>query len=155
MAQFFTRNEKVYEGEVRFGWPTKTYDSQGEATAEPREVNLSAEDVERAFAPFHGTFAQVPPPVSAKKVNGRPAYELARKNIEVELAPVEVTVEELEILSIDSPRVRIRMRCSAGTYVRSIAHEAGARLVAGRTCRRCGGRNRGRSKSARRIRSMS
>src|SRR5258707_14845782 len=74
---------------------------------------------------FRGKFLQTPPPVSAKKIAGRPAYELARKNIAVELAPVEVEVSELALLAAEGSIIRVRAHCSAGTYLRSIAHELG------------------------------
>ena len=80
---------------------------------------------------FRGKFLQTPPPVSAKKVAGRPAYELARKNIAVELAPVEVQVYELTVLGIEGPDVRVRAFCSAGTYLRAIAHELGREIGCG------------------------
>ncbi len=131
LAQFFTQNDKTYEGTIRFGFATTTYDAEGEPVGAESLPVLSAADVEQALAPFRGTFQQTPPQVSAKKIGGRPAYELARKNIEVELKPVEVTVHSLEVLSIDGSEVRVRVRCSAGTYLRSIAHDAGARLGCG------------------------
>ncbi|MGC4049418.1 MAG: hypothetical protein QM757_07895 [Paludibaculum sp.] len=80
---------------------------------------------------FCGTFQQTPPVVSAKKINGRPAHELARKKIAVEMKPVEVTVLALDVLSIDGNTVKIRVHCTAGTYIRSIAHDAGVRMGCG------------------------
>jgi tRNA pseudouridine55 synthase len=73
----------------------------------------------------------MPPPVSAKKIAGRPAYELARKNLPVELKPVNVKVSALEIIAMEACEVTIRMHCSAGTYVRSVAHDAGQALGSG------------------------
>lgn len=131
LAQFFGENEKEYVGVIRFGWSTTTYDAEGELVGQRAPVALGMEDVERAFEGFRGTFMQVPPPVSAKKVDGRPAYALARKNRPVELAPVEVTVHEMEFLEVWRDAVRIRVRTSAGTYLRSIAHDAGNRLGCG------------------------
>lgn len=131
LAQFYTGNDKTYEGTIRFGYATNTYDAAGEPTTPQTDPALSVEDVERALSHFRGTFAQTPPPVSAKKIQGRPAYELARKNIAVELKPVEVTVRALEVLSISGCSVRVRVSCSAGTYLRSIAHEAGRQLGCG------------------------
>src|SRR5260370_41082660 len=74
---------------------------------------------------LRGKLLHTPPPVSAKKVAGRPAYELARKKIPVELAPVEVEIYELTLLGIEGPDIRVRAHCSAGTYLRGIAHELG------------------------------
>lgn len=131
LAQFYTGNDKTYEGTIRFGYATSTYDAAGEPITPQSDPALSPEDVERALAPFRGTFAQTPPPVSAKKIQGRPAYELARKNIPVELKPVEVTVRALDVLSIEGCSVRVRVTCSAGTYLRAIAHDAGRHLGCG------------------------
>src|SRR5262245_59850899 len=131
LAQFFTRNDKVYEGVIHFGYSTSSYDMDGEPTSPAMDVRLDRAAAERAFERFRGEFDQVPPPVSAKKIAGRPAYELARKNQPVDLAPVRVTVHELEILSAGGCEAAIRLRCSAGTYVRSIAHEAGEGLGCG------------------------
>ncbi|HEY3443854.1 MAG TPA: tRNA pseudouridine(55) synthase TruB [Paludibaculum sp.] len=131
LAQFFSMNEKTYEGTVRFGFATNTYDAEGEATSPDAAPALSEDQAERLFAPFRGTFQQVPPVVSAKKINGRPAHELARKNIPVEMKPVEVTVLALDILRVEGSEVDIRVHCTAGTYLRSIAHDAGCLLGCG------------------------
>src|ERR1700759_2068063 len=78
LAQFYTRNDKVYEGTIAFGHSTSSYDGDGEATGEHREVTLDREELDRAMDAFRGEFMQTPPAVSAKKIGGRPAYELAR-----------------------------------------------------------------------------
>lgn len=131
LAQFFGAGQKVYEGVIRFGYATSTYDGDGEPQGEDRAPELTMADVERALKPFRGTFLQTPPPVSAKKLGGRPAYELARKQVEFELKPVEVTVHAVEVLGVEGCRVRLRVRCSPGTYLRAIAHEAGQVLGCG------------------------
>lgn len=125
LAQFYTRSDKIYEGTVRFGWSTVTYDSEGAPTSEKVEPRLDAAQLESYLENFRGEFLQAPPPVSAKKVDGRRAYELARKSIEVELEPVKVHVYELTVLEIDGADVRLRAHCSGGTYMRSIAHDLG------------------------------
>src|SRR3974390_2841879 len=79
LAQFYTRNDKVYEGVIHFGFSTDSYDADGDPTSPEQAVNLTQEQVERALQPFRGRFLQTPPAVSAKKIGGRPAYELARK----------------------------------------------------------------------------
>ncbi len=131
LAQFYTRSDKIYEGLVRFGWSTTTYDRAGEATSYAREVSLDAGELERHLEQFRGEILQTPPPVSAKKVDGKRAYELARKNIAVELEPVKVQVYELTVLAIDGPLARLRAHCSGGTYMRSIAHDLGLALGCG------------------------
>lgn len=125
LAQFYTRADKCYEGTIRFGWATTTYDREGETATPTVEPEVTAESLESLFAGFRGTFLQTPPPVSAKKVGGTAAYHLARRNLPVELAPVEVTVHSLELTGWTKADARIRVHCSAGTYLRSIAHEVG------------------------------
>lgn len=126
LAQFYARRDKVYEAVIRFGFSTDTYDRAGVPTSdETPPPALDAAMLEPYLQRFRGKFLQTPPPVSAKKVAGRPAYELARKNIAVELAPVEVQVYELTVLGVEGTDVRVRAFCSAGTYLRAIAHELG------------------------------
>src|SRR5579864_711042 len=79
LAQFYTRNDKIYQGVIHFGYATNTYDAQGERISEEQAVTLERAAVEAALDPFRGRFEQTPPPVSAKKIGGRPAYLLARK----------------------------------------------------------------------------
>ena len=131
LAQFYTRSDKIYEGVVRFGWSTTSYDRAGEPTSEKVEVHLTAEELEAALEPFRGEIAQRPPAVSAKKVEGRRSYELARKNIAVELAPVHIHVYELTLLELNGSDARLRVHCSGGTYMRSIAHDLGQALGCG------------------------
>ena len=131
LAQFYTRSDKIYEGVVRFGWSTDTYDRAGVPTSEERKVELTAAALEPYLEKFRGAFLQTPPPVSAKKVGGRRAYELARNAVAVALEPVPVEVYELTLLSIEGADVRLRAHCSGGTYMRSIAHELGAAMGCG------------------------
>lgn len=131
LAQFYTRNDKVYEGVVRFGYATDSYDGDGQRTSEEIAVTLEREPLETALNRFRGPFDQTPPAVSAKKIAGRPAYELARKQQAVELKPVPVEVYALDILSMEGCEAAVRVHCSAGTYLRSIAHEAGQALGCG------------------------
>jgi tRNA pseudouridine55 synthase len=125
LAQFYTRSDKIYEGLLRFGWSTDTYDAAGTATSAKREPELDAALLESWLERFRGEFLQTPPPVSAKKVDGRRAYELARKAVAVELEPVKVHLYELTVLEIRGADVRLRCHCSGGTYMRSIAHDLG------------------------------
>src|SRR5882724_13045671 len=92
LAQFFSAGEKKYDALIRFGWATDTYDREGAPTSEPVEPAFTREDLENAVAPFRGPFLQIPPPFSAKKIAGTPAYKLARKRLPVQLEPVEVRV---------------------------------------------------------------
>lgn len=131
LAQFYTRNDKIYEGVIHFGYSTDSYDADGQPTSPVRDVVLDREQVDAALQKFRGAFAQVPPQVSAKKVAGRPAYEMARKNQPVELKPVDVDVYSLDLLRLEGAEAEVRVHCSAGTYLRSIAHEAGQVLGCG------------------------
>jgi tRNA pseudouridine55 synthase len=128
LAQFYTTSEKVYEGVIRFGFATDTYDADGEAMGEPHPVALTLDQLQQLSAEFLGLIEQMPPPFSAKKIHGVPAYKLARKQEEVVLQPVQVEVKEFVITSIDADRAHFRARVASGTYMRSIAHEMGQRL---------------------------
>jgi len=131
LAQFYTRNDKVYDGVIHFGFATNTYDADGEAVSPEVAVSLDRAGLEQILERFRGTIAQVPPAVSAKKIAGRPAYALARKNEPVELKPVDVEVYALDLLRIDGCEAEVRVHCSAGTYLRSIAHDAGQAMGCG------------------------
>jgi tRNA pseudouridine55 synthase len=125
LAQFYTSAEKVYEGTMRFGFATDTYDAEGAPTTPPQKGNFSREEVEAFAAPFRGVVQQTPPPFSAKKIHGVPAYKLARKQKQVVLAPVQVEIKEFEILAVEADRARFRARVTSGTYMRSVAHDMG------------------------------
>ncbi len=131
LAQFYTRNDKVYEGVICFGYSTDTYDAEGRPTSAEVEVTLDRAGLDAIFDRFRGEISQLPPPVSAKKIAGKPAYELARANVQVELAPVSVSVYSLDLLGVHGNRAEVRVHCSAGTYLRSIAHDAGRALGCG------------------------
>ncbi|MGA8216301.1 MAG: tRNA pseudouridine(55) synthase TruB [Candidatus Sulfotelmatobacter sp.] len=131
LAQFYTTSEKSYEGVIRFGFATNTYDADGDPLGEPRPVTLSLQHVQKLAAGFLGIIEQVPPPFSAKKIHGVPAYKLARKQKEVVLKPVQVEIKEFTILSVEGDRAQFRARVASGTYMRSVAHEMGQRLGSG------------------------
>jgi tRNA pseudouridine55 synthase len=131
LAQFYTRNDKIYEGVIHFGHSTDSYDADGEPASPEVAVTLDRAAVEAALDRSRGEFEQMPPPVSAKKIGGRPAYELARKQLPVDLKAVPVNIYKLEILRMEGNEAAIRVRCSAGTYLRSIAHDAGQALGCG------------------------
>jgi tRNA pseudouridine55 synthase len=131
LAQFFVSNDKRYTGTIRFGWSTSTYDADGEISSPKTDVVLDPGRLAEILARFQGEFDQTPPPVSAKKIAGRPAYELARKNVEFQLEPVRVTVHSLELISVEGSAAVVKVHCGAGTYLRSIAHDAGQALGCG------------------------
>jgi tRNA pseudouridine55 synthase len=117
--------EKTYEGIIQFGWATDSYDAAGVPAGDPVEVNVEHIDFEPLVKPFLGAIEQMPPQFSAKKVGGVRAYELARKGEVAALTPKAITVYEFEIVEVVGSTVRFRVRSSAGTYVRSLAHDLG------------------------------
>jgi tRNA pseudouridine55 synthase len=131
LAQFYTRADKVYEGVVCFGWSTDTYDREGSPTSEQVAVEVDREALEEALGAFRGKLLQTPPAVSAKRIGGKRAYQLARAEAEQELKPAAVEVFELTVVAVDSPYVRLRAHCSGGTYLRTIAHDLGKKLGPG------------------------
>ena len=131
IAQFYTSSEKTYEGTVRFGFATDTYDADGDPSTTPQDVTLRPEEIESLAGRFRGVIEQTPPPFSAKKIKGVPAYKLARQQKEVVLKPVQVEIKEFEILEVTVDRVRFRARVASGTYMRSVAHEMGRELACG------------------------
>ena len=133
LATFLSATEKEYEATVRLGASTDTYDALGRRSSidSALAVQVGLAQLEGGLARFRGTFEQLPPPYSAKKVGGVPAYELARKDRDVELSPVSVTVHDLELIDIENTAVRLRMRTSPGFYVRSLAHDLGTHLGCG------------------------
>jgi tRNA pseudouridine55 synthase len=130
-AQFYLKSRKAYEGTMRFGFSTDTYDTTGQPTSESLPVALDGENLERIFREFTGRLMQTPPPFSAKHVGGVRAYELARQRKPVSLAPVEVEIYALELLGIEKQDVRFAVECSGGTYVRSLAHDLGQKIRCG------------------------
>jgi len=136
LTRFLIRAPKVYEGVVRFGIATDTYDASGRVTAEaPAEAvaSLTPEAVASAMHAFEGEIQQQPPPYSAKKVQGVKYYELARRGEEVPTETKEVTVYEFSPMDGIGPdsRLRFRLSCSSGTYARGLAHDLGAALGVG------------------------
>src|SRR5215470_6689216 len=116
LAQFYLHCEKEYEGEIRLGCATDTYDATGEITGPQVEVSCSEADIREAAARFVGVIEQMPPPYSAKKIAGVPAYKLARKNQPVELKSVKVEIKRFEIVSIHESCVAFRAQVASGTY---------------------------------------
>ena len=131
LARFYLRHKREYVAKIRFGWATSTYDAEGEPVDGPRNVDLHDNDLEALLDGFRGTVHQVPPPVSAKKVKGVRAYKLARKRKPVALDPVEVTIDELELVGLAGPVATLRCLCSVGTYIRSLAHDLGKEIGCG------------------------
>jgi tRNA pseudouridine55 synthase len=146
LAQFLSDSEKAYEAVIRFGYRTNTGDVTGTRVADlTTEIQRSAEiredEIEAALSSFRGEIEQTPPMYSAKKIGGRKLYELARRGEEVERKPVRVTISEFECLLGDGELaklnddgtndLRVRVVCSAGTYIRTLAEDLGKKLGTG------------------------
>src|SRR3954471_7927285 len=131
LAQFYLKSDKRYEGAIRFGFATDTYDAEGEMVGEKQPVNITVDRLREIARRFTGKIQQTPPPFSAKKIAGVPAYKLARKNKEVNLEPVEVEVKEIVTTKLTGKDVTFQAHVSGGTYLRSIAHDLGALLGVG------------------------
>jgi tRNA pseudouridine55 synthase len=130
-AQFYLKSRKAYTGVIRFGFATDTYDATGQPAGVAAPCHIDASALNVIFTELTGRILQTPPPFSAKRVDGKRAYELARQRKPVELQPVEVEIYALELLAVEGERVRFAVECSGGTYVRSLAHDVGQRLGCG------------------------
>ncbi|NIP58321.1 MAG: tRNA pseudouridine(55) synthase TruB, partial [Gemmatimonadetes bacterium] len=129
LSEYLTALEKSYVAVARLGVGTDTLDPEG-AVVERSDSwsELDRARIEEASASFLGRREQVPPQFSAKKVGGEAMYARARRGERVELSPIPVEIHELELLGVDLPDVRLRIRCSSGTYVRALARDLGAAL---------------------------
>lgn len=129
LQSFFTGMDKSYEGVIRLGRATTTYDREGETVGSEQDPSgVGQREIEEAAAAFRGEFFQSPPPYSAKKFGGRKFYEMARKGESVPVMPKKVRVSELALGPPADGRLTFSLRCSSGTYVRSIANELGRKL---------------------------
>jgi len=131
LAQYFSSAEKSYTGTIHFGFATDTYDAEGQPAGPDTMPALTLEQVRAAASRFHGEMEQMPPPFSAKKIAGTPAYKLAREGKPVELKAVEVCIADFEITDLQDAEASFTMTISAGGYVRSVAYELGQILGCG------------------------
>ena len=131
LSERLMSGDKVYEGEVKFGETTSSYDTDGELVASLPVPLLTVEELNREAAAFVGDLMQTPPMVSAIKKDGVPLYKLARKGIEVEREARMVHVYNFQFSSYQEPLGRFRVACTKGTYVRSLAHDLGQKLGCG------------------------
>lgn len=129
-AEFMESAEKEYVAGLRLGLVTNTQDTSGETLCE-QPVSVTREQLEAVLRRFTGPIEQIPPMYSAVKIGGRKLYELARKGQEIERAPRAVTIHELELLDGGGADWTLRVRCSKGTYVRTLCHDIGAALGCG------------------------
>jgi tRNA pseudouridine55 synthase len=128
LAQFLDKDVKEYEAVIQFGFETDTGDLTGTETAKGTKDKVSAEEIELVLQDFRGEISQIPPMYSAKKVAGKKLYELARQGLEIERKPVNITIYTLELLETDGTTAKIRVACSAGTYIRTLAEDIGRKL---------------------------
>jgi tRNA pseudouridine55 synthase len=131
LAQFFGPMPKAYAGAIRFGFATDTYDADGIPVAPAAICLPTNEEIQAAAAHFRGQVEQTPPPFSAKKVDGKPAYKAARRGETVVLKPVSLMIEEFVIGELEGEYAEFTMRISSGGYVRSVAHDLGSALGCG------------------------
>lgn len=127
LSDQFLNDTKEYEAEITLGYATDSYDAEGTATHHSDTIPSLAE-VEAAIESFQGTTLQTPPMFSAKKVQGQKLYDLARKGETIERASASVTMH-ITLLSYSYPTVKLHVRCSKGTYIRSLAHDLGIKLA--------------------------
>ena len=118
LARFYSGRCKRYTCAVRFGFETDTYDSDGEALGPDTTPTLDPDSIVKLASEFVGRFSRCRPPIRRKKIKGRPAHELARKNEPVNLQPVEVEVFEFRLISVAGSVARFSVECGAGTYIR-------------------------------------
>lgn len=138
LAQFLDKDVKEYEALVQFGFETDTGDRTGKLRITNYELrDISVEDVENVLPDFRGEILQKPPMYSAKKIEGKKLYELARKGVEIERKPVKVKIYELEIIenaqrsALSAEHMALRVVCSAGTYIRTLAEDIGKKIGIG------------------------
>ena len=141
LAQFLDKDEKEYDAVIQFGFETDTGDCTGIRSAESGIPNAELDQLlantrwDEVFSHFRGDIEQLPPMYSAKKIGGKKLYEFARQGVEVERRSVRVTINELEVVSDREPcgphsTLRIRVACSAGTYIRTLAEDIGRKVGA-------------------------
>jgi tRNA pseudouridine55 synthase len=131
VTEYLMRGQKRYRATIRLGIATDTYDAEGTVTQETPSFAVARERVEEALATLGGISEQVPPPYSALHVAGQRLYRLARQGIAVQIAPRPVSIEAIDLVAWESPFVTLEIRCSPGTYVRSLAHDLGQMLDVG------------------------
>jgi tRNA pseudouridine55 synthase len=131
LSERLMSDDKVYEGTIQFGETTDSYDADGEMVSSLPVPLLTLEELNKLAETFEGDQMQMPPMVSAVKVNGVPLYKLARKGIEVERKPRLIHIYRFSFSRYDEPLGEFRVACTKGTYIRTIAHEIGQKVGCG------------------------
>ena len=130
LSEYVSASDKRYQAVIRLGASTDTYDSDGQVTR-TNPIDITEAQFETELKKFIGEIEQTPPPYSAIKMQGRPAYEMAREGEEVEMQPRIINVYSLDVIEWAPPEVTVDVHCSSGTYVRSLAYELGEKLGCG------------------------
>ena len=128
---FYSKMDKTYEGRIRLGFSTDTFDAAGHPTSPACDIFPGRPAVEEALRDFEGEITQIPPPYSAKKVAGIPLYAYARRKTPVDGRPFQVRVHSFELLGYVAPHIDFAVKCGSGTYIRTLAHDLGQRLGCG------------------------
>ena len=128
VSQFIISLDKEYEGTIELGKTTDSQDADGQVMETRPVPALTEDDIRTAVKGFLGDQYQMPPMFSAIKIGGVPLYKKARKGEDVEREPRFIRVMSWDVLGFESPRIRFRLRCSKGTYVRTLAHDLGTKL---------------------------
>ncbi len=128
---FYSKKDKTYTGRIRLGFSTDTYDSTGKPISSESKEYPKKSALLNGMKKFVGKIEQVPPPYSAKKYKGKPLYELARGKKDYKLRPNKISVYFFDLIQFTPPDVEFKVRCSSGTYIRSIAHDLGQHLECG------------------------
>jgi tRNA pseudouridine55 synthase len=131
LSPFLSKLNKVYLASIQLGYSTDTYDVTGNPSFQINPNYPSEKNLFGALAKMEGDLLQVPPPFSAKKYKGKPLYSFARKNIEINLPPCKIFIHYIDLLSYKPPMIDVEIKCSSGTYIRSIAHDLGQSLGCG------------------------
>lgn len=133
IVDYIMKDYKIYESELKLGIVTDTYDQEGKIISINEDTNFSKEEILNCINSFKGDIAQIPPMYSAIKIKGKKLYELARKGIEVEREPRPITIYDINIWEINNPYIKFQVKCSKGTYIRSLCYDIGEKLNCGAT----------------------
>jgi tRNA pseudouridine55 synthase len=125
LTSYFLSSDKTYQGVIRFGFATATFDRDGQPMSEDTKPQLDAARVEEIFRHYLGAVRQTQPPYSAKKIQGKPMYKYARKGMTLDPETKEVTIKTLKLLRVAGSEAEFELCCAAGTYARSLAHDVG------------------------------
>lgn len=131
LAEYLVPGRKLYRATICLGITTDSYDAMGAVTEQRPVGDLSLDQIRAVLARFEGTIQQIPPPYSALHQAGRRLYQLARQGLAVQATPRAVHIEAIRLIAWESPRLTIDVSCSAGTYIRSLAHDIGQQLGVG------------------------